>query len=139
MRANFLLDENIAIVVNRLYFDLHNCFDFVGYEYRPSEKKARLEWKRSSGDWVAAELPSGLSLSFEGVADFAARRRSSALPSSGDGCVASIAFLPPELSENYSLTAPGYRSEEEHFSIEFQSGSGIKIWAESVTLELQSA
>ena len=136
MRASFQLDENIAIVVHQSYFDLHNCFDFIGYEYHVADRKVRLEWKRAAGDWVAKELPQRLVLSFEGVTKIATKRRDVALPCSEDRCVASIAFLPPALSENYSITAPGYRSEEEHFSIEFQSGSGIKVWAESVTLEV---
>ena len=40
MIATFQLDQITAIVVGDAYYDLHNCFDFVSVEYRPTEKVA---------------------------------------------------------------------------------------------------
>ena len=39
MKSNFQIDQTIALESKGSYFDLHNSFDFVGYEYRPTEKK----------------------------------------------------------------------------------------------------
>jgi len=139
MRSSFQLDQTIAIVVGSQYFDLHNCFDFVGYEYQVTEKKARLEWQRGAGDWVSKNLPSKLVLLFEGVTNLAAERRNDEMPFTEDCCLASITFLPPELADNFSAICPNHRSDDEHLSIKFQSGSGVKVWAESVTHQIKSA
>jgi len=138
VKSTFQLDQTIALVVGNAYYDLHNCFDFVGFEYRPTEKKVRLEWQRGAGDWVAKDLPTKLVLIFEGVANFAARRRDDEMPFTEDSCLASITFLPPELSDNFAALCPDHRSDDEHLSIEFQSGASIKIWAESVAHEIQT-
>ena len=135
MRTNFQLDQTIALVVGNLFFDLHNCFDFVGYEYHPSEKKAKLEWLRDSSDWVPSVLPHRLILFFDGVTNFAVQRRNDDTPFTEDDCLASISFLPAELRDFFDAVCPDHRSDDEHMSICFQSGASIKIWAESVTLE----
>jgi hypothetical protein len=136
MRSNFELSQMITIVVGDLYLDLHNCFDFVGCEYRATEKKAWLKWQRGAGDWVAKDLPKKLTMSFEGVSNFAAQRRDDAMPFSEDNCVSSITFLPHELGDDFEAICPGHRSADEHLSIGFQSDAAIKIWAESVRLEI---
>ena len=136
MQSTFQLDQSIAISADGMYCDLHNCYDFVGFEYRATEKKARFEWKRGDGDWIAAESPKRLFLSFDGVANFAVLKRDDEMPFTEDSCVASITFLPPELSDHFDAICPGERFENEHLSINFQSGSAIKIWAASVTHEI---
>lgn len=135
MRSTFELDDTITLVSGTAYFDLHNDFAFVGYEYRPMEGRAHFDWVRRNGDWVPAGLPARLSLIFEGVSNFAATRRDDEMPFTEDDCVANISFLPKELGGKYDAICPGHRSEEEHFGICFQSGSGVKIWAERVRHE----
>lgn len=136
MRSNFQLDQTIAIVAEDTYYDLHNCFDFVGFEYRPTEKKARMEWRRGTGAWVSGDLPIKLVLSFTDVTNFASHRRDDEMPFTEDSCVASVTFLPSELANNFEAICPGHRSDDEHLSLRFQSGSGIKVWAESVKIEV---
>ena len=139
MRTSFTLDQEIAIVAGGSYFDLHNNFDFVGFEYCPTERCARLQWARGEGDWVSRDLPKSLTLRFHGVSNFAVRRRDHDLPFTEDSCVASIGFLPPEFSEDYAAICPDYRSDDEHLSIQFQSGLGVKLWAETATHEIDPA
>ena len=139
MHASFQLDQDISIVADEKYYDLHNCFDFVGYEHRPTEKKLRLEWLRSTGEWAPKDLPASIVLFFEGVTNFAVQRRDEKMPFTEDTCVASISFLPPELCDRYNAICPGHRSEDEHLSICFQSGARMKIWAGSVTHQTNTA
>ena len=136
MRSTFELDDTIAIVADTAYFDLHNNFDFIGYEYRPAERNARFDWVRSDVDWVPDGLPQGLSLLFEGVSNFAAKRRDDEMPFTEDECLSTISFLPQELAGDFEAVLPGFRSEGEHMSLSFQSGSCVKIWAESVRHEM---
>lgn len=57
------------------------------------------------------------------------------MPFTEDDCLSSISFLPRELSEEFGAVMQGFRSEDEHMSLSFQSGSHVKIWAESVRHE----
>ena len=139
MRSSFQLDQGVSVIADGKYYDLHNCFDFVGYEHRPAEKKLRLEWLRSPGEWVSADIPVGLVLFFEGVTNFAVQKRDGDMPFTEDNCVSNISFLPPELSDRYDAMCPDHRSHDEHLSLSFQSGASMKIWAESVTHQSKSA
>jgi len=136
VRSTFQIDQTIAIVIGDLYLDLHNSFDFIGYEYKSSEKIARLEWRRGDGNWISKELPEKLILSFKGVTNFAAQRRDGAMPFTEDNCLANITFLPAGLEDNFAAICPGHRSDDEHLSFAFQSGAGVKVWAESVSHEI---
>ncbi len=127
MRSNFVVDGTIALEVGTLYLDLHNNFSFVRYDYQPTKRKLRFEWTRREGSWVPADLPERLSLVFGGVSNFAAKKRDDEMPFTEDDCVASISFLPRELSEEFEAICPGHRSADEHMSICFQSGSSVKI------------
>ncbi len=135
MHTDFQIDQGIAIVVGPAYFDLHNNFDFVGYEYQPTEQTVWLKWKRGSGGWIPDGLPVGLALAFQGVTNFSAHRRDDAEPFTEDDCLADITFLPPEMSDNFDCVCPDYRSENEHLLFKFESGAGIKIWAARAALE----
>jgi len=135
MRSTFELDQTISLVAGTSYFDLHNNFAFSGYEYRPTERKARFDWVRRDGSWVPEGLPARLALIFDGVSNFAAKKRADDMPFTEDDCVASISFLPKELAEEFDAICPGHRSEDEHMAISFQSGSSVKIWANSVRHE----
>jgi len=135
MRSTFEIDGAIAIEFGDSNFDLHNDFDFVGYEYRPTERKARFDWARGDGSWVPAGLPARLSMVFEGVSNFAAKKRDDEMPFTEDDCVSSISFLPRAFDDDFGAVCVGFRSDEEHLSICFQSGSCVKIWAESVRHE----
>jgi len=136
MITSFQIDRTIAITADNVCFDLHNNFDFIGFESSTAERKAWLRWARGEGDWVSKNLAKRFSLVFTGVSNFSVRTRDVAMPFSEDTCVASIAFAPPELTDNFTAICPEYRSRDEHLSVLFQSGAGVKVWAESVTHEV---
>lgn len=132
MRSTFDLDGSIALLADAKYLDLHNCFDFVGYEYCPTERFMQLRWNRGTGEWISADLPQGLTLTFVQVSNVAVHQRDDEKPFTEDNCVSHITFLPPALNEEFGAVCPGERFPDEHMSLTFQSGAGIKIWAESV-------
>jgi hypothetical protein len=139
MHSSFKIDGGIAIVAGHLHLDLHNCFDFAGFEYRPSERIARLVWVKSRREEISKSLPHKLTLSFDGVINLAVQRRDDGMPFTEDSCISDIAFLPPELGDRYDCHFPGHRSNDEHLSMVFQSRSGIKIWAANVIHQMEPA
>jgi hypothetical protein len=135
MRSTFQVDGTVAIEFGEFNFDLHNDFDFVGYEYRPTERKARFDWARSDCSWVPEGLPVRLSMVFDGVSNFTVQKRDDLMPFTEDDCVSRMSFLPPAFDSDSEAVCVGYCSDDEHLSICFQSGSCVKIWAESVRHE----
>ena len=133
MRSSFEIHQTIALTAGSDYFELHNDFDFVGFEYRSTARTVSMEWRRGVGHWVSVALPQTVFLLFESVSNLAVQKRNDQMPFSEDSCVANITFLPPDFESDFSAALSNYRSENEHFSIHFQSGAGIKIWAESVS------
>jgi len=52
MTTNFELEDNTALQFAGRYIDLHNNFDFIGYDYNTSARQIILKWTKSNGDWV---------------------------------------------------------------------------------------
>ena len=138
MHANFEINGMIYLVVGSVEYDLHNNFDFVGFEYRPTDKIAWLRWRRAKGEWVPQGTPACLNVCFTGVRNLAVRQRDDEMPFSEDSCLASITFLPAELDRDFEAICPEFRRSDEHLSLVFQSGAAMKIWAESATYEIQT-
>lgn len=134
--TNFTFDSSIEIgIAGRFrYLDLHNCFDWQGITYFSEERRIRMSWIRSTGEWTPRDLPLGLVLEFRGVSRFAACPRDSELPYTEDSCLAFVTFTPPEFASDFNDEFRGYRSGSEHITFSFQSGFGVKIWADEVSL-----
>lgn len=62
MTINFELEDNIALKFAGRYIDLHNNFDFIGYDYNTSARQIILKWTKSNGDWVEENEIDGLQL-----------------------------------------------------------------------------
>ena len=139
--SNFTIaDDHIAFEQSDKYYDVHNCFDFIGFDYDVSKRTIILNWIKNSGDWVPSDSPNRLSLHLEGVYLFKAKERDPDVPFTEDDCLSSIGFLWNELIEEMG----GYHSHEPkenctHLSMEFMSGLAIKIGADSASLSTVSA
>jgi hypothetical protein len=134
--TNFTFDSSIEIGYGgrHRYLDLHNCFDWQTITYFSEERRIKMTWIRSSGDWVQQDLPPALVLEFRGVSRFAAWPRNPKIPLTEDSCLASATFTPPEYGSDFERMFDGYRSDSEHITFLFMSGFGLKIWAGEVEL-----
>lgn len=134
---SFSFDSSIELGFSDRYrwLDLHNCFDWQGFEYASEERRIKLIWKRA-GEGIEPNLPAVVVLEFQRVTRFAACPRDPGLPYTEDSCLAFVSFTPPEFSEDFKSEFGGYRSDAGHLTFSFQSGFGLKIWAEEARLIL---
>ncbi len=139
MKTTFEIDQTIALISGESYYDLHNCYDFVGFNHLKRERRVICQWTVTQGDWVSDSLPKGLSLTFNGVKRLKEKERDPKMPKTEDLCLSSISFSPPDFENNYDDICPEYRSDEEHMSLTFESGACLKIWADSVSHEIRNA
>jgi len=66
---NFKLSEDhIAIETKEgKYFDLHNNYEFVNFNYLFDKRYFEINWTKSNGDWVQASDPEELKMKFKNV------------------------------------------------------------------------
>jgi hypothetical protein len=67
MIVNFDITNNCALNYDGRDIDLHNDFDFEGFDYNVAERQIRLCWKKMSGPWVAKDEFSSLVLTHKAV------------------------------------------------------------------------
>ncbi len=64
--GNFAISKDlIGIDIADEYYDLHNCFDYMGIE--KTDETVELKWTRNSGEWVPDDLPHRLRIIFTDV------------------------------------------------------------------------
>jgi len=111
-------------------FDLHNCFDFVGFSYDVAKRTVMLRWIPNQH----ASLEQGRSLVVEmrGVFHFSSSPRDPKLPFSEDACLNSVGLIPPKapMLDSVQDNAPS----DWHHVFEFTSGFMLRVGAESVCL-----
>jgi hypothetical protein len=120
--------------VGNTYLDLHNNFDFIGFEYLLAEKSIIFKWKKSSGTWVPNNSPASVILIFSAVYLFKSKERDPEMPFSEDSCLDSIGFIGNDLIEEVNgFFSPEPAENQTHLNISFTSGFAIKIGADSST------
>jgi hypothetical protein len=99
MTVNFEITDNSALKYKGRHIDIHNNFDFDGFDYNVLERKIILRWKKTTGDWVdKGELP-GFILVHKVVTWFKVTEQDEDSTSEADSCLAEISFVPPTLRE----------------------------------------
>ncbi len=135
---NFIIDEDIYIVFEGNYFDLHNDYDFTGYEYSEDVRCLSLSWKIGTGDWVRDGQPPSLRLEFEGVSYFEVKPRNSKLLPAEDSSLDGFYFISDEEWCDGPFS-PGSLKDLppncKHY-IQFESGADMILLAEVCTLHL---
>ena len=136
--TNFTLSQdNIAIEHNDKYYDLHNNFDFISFNYNVKEKSACFTWVKSLEDWVPKNSPNHLELRFTNVSLFKSKERDFAIPYSEDNCLESLGFSFNEFQEKMDNVISNVSENDcSHFNLVFMSGFAVKLSAESATLQI---
>ncbi len=111
-------------------FDLHNCFDFVGFSYDIITCTVRLHWR--ANEYAEAHLARVLAVEFCGVSHLSATARYPAMPFLEDRSLSAVGGV-----ESFEPTAAGISSDVptgwDHV-FTFMSGFVLRIGAESVSL-----
>ena len=111
-------------------FDLHNCFDFVGFSYDVPNRTVTLRWIPNQYASTAQRHP--LVVEMRGVSHLSSSARDPDLPFSEDACLNSVGLIPPSapiLDSVQDNAPPGW-----HHVFTFMSGLMLRIGAESVCL-----
>lgn len=100
MIVNFEIENNYALSFNGKHIDLHNNFNFWGFEYDVTKMTAILRWEKSTEQWAIRETITGLSICHRNVTYMHVTPRDSEMPTTEDSCLKDITYLPIELRNN---------------------------------------
>lgn len=115
--------------------DLHNDYDFVGFEHSVEKSVFTLVWTRTKGSWVAENAPERISVSFSGLSFLKIRHETESL-----GEPSTLEFAGYLHVEDSDLM-DGYLERAEvtgdhHHIFVFDGGLAIKLGAESVEVHV---
>ena len=143
--VNFDLESPFAsISIKGLGYEwnLHNCADFLGFDFVAQDNSISLAWDASAREGTTWDgLPKneskGCKLIFHNVNFVQLAPRDEAYPRSEDWCVSGISKAIPNTSK-YRFKAEWNEGEEFNLLFEFQSERTLEIGAESAELQVVS-
>jgi len=130
----FYSSTEIGIAGCPRFLDLHNIYGWQSITYLPEKRQITMSWILPTGDQIQPDLPRVVALEFRGVSRFAASPHDPEMPYTEDTCLHAVTFTPPEHASDFKSEFEVFRSDSEHITFMFQSGFGLKIWAEEAEL-----
>lgn len=122
----------VELIVDGVYLDVHNCYDFCLMQHDVSKRRLKLFWRRGTGDWIDGSLPSDLTICFTDVNYFLAKPRDPKIPFSEDDCLANFGYDSDEGWADGPFFQEAPVSADWRWSFEFQSGAQMVVGAKSV-------
>ena len=131
MHRNFAITGGIYLSQPPYELDLHNNFDFLGVDYSVEARTATLRWRRAIGDWVGAETPESVTVTFGEVRYFRFNPRDAEVPFTEDDCLNAFGYWTDEnWVDGIIVIADGKQPEAHWFTaVEFMSGAVILLQA----------
>jgi hypothetical protein len=137
MKVNFDIKDNHAIEIVGRLIDLHNNFDFVGFDYNVADREIKLNWKKSSGDWVDKNEFSSLVLTHKGVTFFKVIEQDEKSNYEDDSCLGEITFFPSIAREiNDSIVPQPKPNDGDDILYFFENGQQIRIHCKEIELSV---
>jgi hypothetical protein len=132
--SNFKIRNFIEVEIEGRVLDLHNNFDFTGYEIDKISNDINLYFEKSDGDWVSADEVNKLIFTLQNVHYLKTIAPNQELISD-DNCLAGITyFYQEDREENYGLLDKELPGPQDDIIFTFESERVIRANCENVTL-----
>ncbi len=135
MKVNFDITDNHALNFNGRHIDLHNNFDFVGFDYNIANKQLKLSWTKSKGNWVYKDELNNLVLVHNSVTFLTITDQDENSSFEDDSCLGEITFFPSTAREvNDSIVPQQKPNDGDDIIYFFENGQVIRIHCEQIEL-----
>ena len=133
MQRDFEITQGIYLVQTPHELDLHNNFDFLGFDYSVEHRTLLLRWRRSGGERVASGTPTAVTIEFREVSEFRFQPRDSAMPFTEDDCVSSFGYWTDEDWADGVIVVEASQQPDPKWltEVDFMSGAVIEVQAAS--------
>ena len=135
MKVNFDITDNHALNFNGRHIDLHNNFDFVGFDYNIANKQLKLSWTKSKGNWVYKDELNNLVLVHNSVTFLTITDQDENSSFEDDSCLGEITVFPSTAREvNDSIVPQQKPNDGDDIIYFFENGQVIRIHCEQIEL-----
>ena len=139
MKVNFDIKDNHAIEIAGRHIDLHNNFDFVGFDYNVADREIKIHWRKSDGDWVDKNEFSSLVLTHKGVTFLKVIEQDEKSTYEDDSCLGEITFFPSTAREiNDSIVSQTKPNDGDDILYFFENGQLIRIHCKEIALSVNA-
>ena len=121
MKKNFLIDQAVALICEGHYFDLHNCYDFTGFNFEVARKTFCLNFIRTLDSEGSA---GSVSIKFVG-ADII--EISKGFFNHINSNLSEVGYKPPDDQDHDWLVDDRRSSSEDHLFFRFEKDQYIRI------------
>ena len=137
MKVNFEIKDNSALTLEGRHIDLHNNFDFIGFDYNVAGQELKLNWTKSSGECVDKNELSSLVLTHKQVTYFTISDKDENSKNQDDICLGEISFFPSTSREiNDSIIPQEKPNEGDDILYFFENGQQIRTHCEEVEVSI---
>ena len=112
MKTNFEIEDNYAVQLDGYHIDLHNNFDFEGMSESRDGKEIRLEFKKSSGNWVKEDEFKSLTFVLKDVSYNRSKDGDPDAYPEDAKCLGEITFFPSEMRDTNNGIIPQKKPKE---------------------------
>lgn len=138
MKVNFDIINNQYLSIAGRQFDLHNNFDFVGFEQNIADKEIKLHWKKSKGEWVDSNEFSSLVLIHKEVTFLRIIEQDEKSTYDDDSCLGEITFFPSTAREFDDSILPQSKPKDgDDIKYFFENGQRLIIHCEQIELNVK--
>jgi len=139
MKVNFDIADNHALNFEGRHIDLHNNFDFAGFDYNVADREIKLNWKKSNGDWVDKNEFSSLVLTHRAVTFLKVIDQDEKSNYEDDSCLGEISFFPSTAREFEDSIIPQSKPNDgDDIKYFFESGQIIIIHCDQIELSVNN-
>lgn len=140
MHRDFEITQGNYLVQPPHELDLHNNFDFLGFDYSVEHRTLLLRWRRSLGEWVASSAPASATIEFREVSEFRFQARDSAMPFTEDDCVNTFGYWTDEDWADGVIVVEASQQPDPRWlaAVEFMSGAVIAVQAASAHARIEA-
>lgn len=136
MKVNFKITDNSALNYDGRHIDLHNNFDFIGFDYDVRNKEFVLNWIKCNGDWVGKDEFDRLTIIHKAVTYLKITEIDDKSSFEDDICLGDISFFPSSARElNDSIVPQSRPNKGDDILYFFENGQLIRIHCELVELK----
>ena len=130
-------DDFISVVKDGSYLDLHNNFDFVGYNYAVANNEFQIIFNKASEDWASDVKVENLIFKFAGVLFLKIKGNDSTEDPDDEKCLSDIGFCAADLRNDMEFfLATNEFGDSYDLIFVFQTGQAIKIHSQEVLIEV---
>ena len=137
MKVNFKIIENYALEFDGCHIDLHNNFDFVGFEYFVSNRKLKLSWAKRKTNLLDENEFNKIVLVHKEITFFIITHTSQdeKLIFEDDKCLSEITFFPSterDVNNHFLIQEKPNNGDDIIYS--FENDQRIRVHCEEIEL-----